>query len=151
MQPEWLTSTVTAFARSFAPPCSHSTRSFTREMMRLWLLSLSHRSCNATAAGLVAIPVVMKDLAVGNLPGPEGSFYLNPGIAKVNSTFSTAPCWSLGLGSTVSGPKQKKAGLINQTGLFNLIPAATYVPTQLPVQYQRPGEAYLPCSGWERV
>jgi hypothetical protein len=35
----------------------------------------------------------------------------------------------------------KKAGLITQTGLFNLIPAATYVPTQLPVQYHRPGEA----------
>jgi len=43
---------VRAFVRS---ACSHSTRSFTREMMRLWLLSLSHRSCNATAAGLVAI------------------------------------------------------------------------------------------------
>jgi hypothetical protein len=35
----------------------------------------------------------------------------------------------------------KKAGLLVQTGLFNLIPAATYVPTQLPVQYHRPGEA----------
>ena|SRR5256885_1736252 len=27
------------------------------------------------------------------------------------------------------------------TGLFNLIPAMTYAPTQLPVQYHRPGEA----------
>ena len=37
--------------------------------------------------------------------------------------------------------ENKKAGLISQTGLFNLIPAMTYAPTQLPVQYHRPGEA----------
>jgi hypothetical protein len=37
--------------------------------------------------------------------------------------------------------QNKKAGLIAQTGLSNLIPAVTYVPTQLPVQYHRPGEA----------
>jgi hypothetical protein len=37
--------------------------------------------------------------------------------------------------------KKQKAGLIAQTGLFNLIPATTYAPTQLPVQYHRPGEA----------
>ena len=36
----------------------------------------------------------------------------------------------------------KKAGpLINGPAFFNLIPAVTYVPTQLPVQYHRPGEA----------
>src|SRR5262245_25598918 len=35
MQPEWLTSTVTALARCFCLSSSHSTRNFTREMMRL--------------------------------------------------------------------------------------------------------------------
>ena len=37
--------------------------------------------------------------------------------------------------------KQKRAGLKIQTGPFNLLPAMTYAPTQLPVQYHRPGEA----------
>ena len=37
--------------------------------------------------------------------------------------------------------KREKAALIAQGGLCNLIPAVTYVPTQLPVQYHRPGEA----------
>jgi hypothetical protein len=37
--------------------------------------------------------------------------------------------------------QKQKAGLKAQIGLFNLIPATTYVPTQLPVQYHRPGEA----------
>jgi hypothetical protein len=37
--------------------------------------------------------------------------------------------------------QNKKAVLIAQNGLLILIPATTYVPTQLPVQYHRPGEA----------
>jgi hypothetical protein len=38
--------------------------------------------------------------------------------------------------------KNKKAALCKIRAAFsNLIPAATYVPTQLPVQYHRPGEA----------
>jgi hypothetical protein len=37
--------------------------------------------------------------------------------------------------------ENKKAVLIAQNGLSILIPATTYVPTQLPVQYHRPGEA----------
>ena len=37
---------------------------------------------------------------------------------------------------------RKEKGLSPKTEAFcNLIPAATYVPTQLPVQYHRPGEA----------
>jgi hypothetical protein len=37
--------------------------------------------------------------------------------------------------------ESKKAVLIAQDGPLILIPATTYVPTQLPVQYHRPGEA----------
>ena len=37
--------------------------------------------------------------------------------------------------------KQKRPVRNYLTGLFNLIPAMTYAPTQLPVQYHRPGEA----------
>jgi hypothetical protein len=38
--------------------------------------------------------------------------------------------------------EKKKAGLIVRPAFcFEVIPAATYVPTQLPVQYHRPGEA----------
>src|SRR5882762_4785003 len=69
MQPEWLTSTVTALARSFAPPCSHSTRSFTREMKRLWLRNLSHLSCAAMSKGWGAMLVVMIGLAREELMG----------------------------------------------------------------------------------
>jgi hypothetical protein len=39
-----------------------------------------------------------------------------------------------------SAGEKKKAGLTLQTGP-GIIPAATYVPTQLPAQYHRPGEA----------
>src|SRR5208283_1717276 len=38
--------------------------------------------------------------------------------------------------------KQKEKGPAPKNGAFSkIIPAATYVPTQLPVQYHRPGEA----------
>ena len=37
--------------------------------------------------------------------------------------------------------EQKKAGLGCLDRPLQFIPAATYVPTQLPVQYHRPGEA----------
>jgi hypothetical protein len=40
-------------------------------------------------------------------------------------------------------PHSKKKGLNHFAvqALLEIIPAATYVPTQLPVQYHRPGEA----------
>jgi hypothetical protein len=39
-------------------------------------------------------------------------------------------------------PRNKKGpGPEIEAFLFKIIPAATYVPTQLPVQYHRPGEA----------
>ena len=45
-------------------------------------------------------------------------------------------------GSTNQLAQKKKAGLgLTETGLFDLIPAVTYVPTQLPVQYHRLSEA----------
>ncbi len=34
---------------------------------------------------------------------------------------------------------------------YVLLPAATYSPTPLPVQYHRPRRGLLPCSKWERV
>jgi hypothetical protein len=38
--------------------------------------------------------------------------------------------------------EQKEKGPVPKNGAFSkIIPAATYVPTQLPVQYHRPGEA----------
>jgi hypothetical protein len=39
--------------------------------------------------------------------------------------------------------KEDKKGRPESSGaaFWNLIPATTYVPTQLPVQYHRPGEA----------
>src|SRR6267378_3217587 len=67
MQPDWLTSMVTASARSLPPPCSHSTRSLTREMMRLWLRKLSHLSCTALSRGWGAMFTVMVDLALDEL------------------------------------------------------------------------------------
>src|SRR6266849_4413505 len=67
MQPDWLTSTVTALARSLPPPCSHSTRSLTREMMRLWLRKLSHLSCTALSKGWEAMFTVIVDLALDEL------------------------------------------------------------------------------------
>jgi hypothetical protein len=37
--------------------------------------------------------------------------------------------------------EMKKAASIARSGLCNFNPATTYVPTQLPMQYHRPGEA----------
>ena len=87
--------------------------------------------------------MAMADLAGKELPGPGGANpTVVPEIAQVNSTLTTAPAWPLGLKSTVLWQTKKKAGRgVNRTGPFNLIPAVTYVPTQLPVQYHRPGEA----------
>ncbi len=39
------------------------------------------------------------------------------------------------------GGGNKKRPRSEERGLWQIIPAATYVPTQLPVQYHRPGEA----------
>src|SRR5260370_35735005 len=72
MQPEWLTSTVTALARSFAPPFSHSTRSFTLDIKHLSLHNLSHLSCTALSTGCVATVTVIVDLALEELLGPGG-------------------------------------------------------------------------------
>jgi len=48
MQPEWLTSTVTAFAVRFAGPSSHSSCSLTREMILLCVRSLAQRLSRAS-------------------------------------------------------------------------------------------------------
>src|SRR5260221_3446419 len=44
MQPEWLTSTVTALALCLCESSSHSTRNFTREITRLWVRRRAQRS-----------------------------------------------------------------------------------------------------------
>jgi len=59
MQPEWLTSTVTALARCSAESSSHSTTNFTLEKMRLWLRNLAHRSCKAGEVAFLEVPVSM--------------------------------------------------------------------------------------------
>jgi hypothetical protein len=52
--------------------------------------------------------------------------------------------------TTTCGPKNnnwldvlemKRPHRVGDTAFSKLIPATTYVPTQLPVQYHRPGEA----------
>src|SRR5579863_8725163 len=59
MQPEWLTSTVTALARCCADSSSHSTSNFTFEMTRLWLRRRAQRSCIAAEAVFVCVNVAM--------------------------------------------------------------------------------------------
>src|SRR5258708_2991199 len=62
------------------------------------------------------------NLSVGNLPGPGGrNFYLRHltlvlGIAEVNSTLSTAPPWSPGLGSTGLGVRETERAIPVKTG-----------------------------------
>jgi hypothetical protein len=41
------------------------------------------------------------------------------------------------------GASEKEKGPVPKNGAFEIIPVATYVPIQLPVQYHRPGEAGL--------
>src|ERR1700681_278442 len=93
MHPEWLTSTVTAFARCGAESSSHSTRSFTLEMMRLWPRNFVQRSCKAAATAPDARLMAMSDdLTIEGLPGAgEGVPKLLRRIARVNSTFSKVP------------------------------------------------------------
>ena len=43
--------------------------------------------------------------------------------------------------SSPSSETKRPQARLSAWGLCNLIPAATYVPTQLPAQYHRPGEA----------
>ena len=43
--------------------------------------------------------------------------------------------------SSPSSKRKRPQARLSAWGLCNLIPAATYVPTQLPAQYHRPGEA----------
>src|SRR5215470_20417951 len=65
-----------------------------------------------------------------------------PGNAQVNSTFYMEPnCTTLRTTRGQSSAPKAKGRSEGQTGLSNLIPAATYVPTQLPAQYHRPSEA----------
>src|SRR5690349_16499787 len=141
MHPEWLTSTVTALALSLAPPWSHSTRSLTREMMRLWLRSLSHLSWRALAAALETMLVDILTSLWKCSRARRGDLNLVPRYVGVNSTFSKWPfLFTPARPANLPRPTNKKAGLgISRTGpFFSLIPAATYVPTQLPAQYHRP-------------
>src|SRR5438270_13943906 len=92
MQPEWLTSTVTAFARCGAVPSSHSTRSFTLEIMRLWLLNCAQRSCTDFEVTLRAAFTTMCDLALEVYRGRGREFQSYCGRTyRVNSTFYLFP------------------------------------------------------------
>src|SRR6266403_5950757 len=88
MHPEWLTSTVTALAVWGAVPSSHSTRSFTLEIMRLWLLSCAQRSCTDCETTFRAAFRTMCDRAheVYRGRGREFPTYFE-GTYRVNSTF----------------------------------------------------------------
>ncbi len=44
-------------------------------------------------------------------------------------------------GTSTLSKNKKRARSGDRALYFEIIPAATYVPTQLPVQYHRPGEA----------
>ena len=74
-------------------------------------------------------------------------FFLQPHLTVTPLRFAiTSPLSGceedLHLQAVEHARRTKKGRPVDQrTGLFNLIPAVTYVPTQLPVQYHRPGEA----------
>src|SRR5579883_463794 len=87
MQPEWLTSTVTALARLLAEPSSHSTCNFTREMMRLWLRSRAQRSSTLSLLGAFARFIAIRNLSSESLALREGDFTVAPSLGPVNSTF----------------------------------------------------------------
>ncbi len=59
-----------------------------REMMRLWLRNLSHRSCSALAAALEMIFVVMATSLWKCSWARRGALKLVPRCVGVNSTFS---------------------------------------------------------------
>ena len=59
---------------------------------------------------------------------------------KASATFRNAEK-SARLGRRPLQRQRKKKAPNWSSGPFEIIPAATYVPTQLPVQYHRPGEA----------
>lgn len=63
-------------------------------------------------------------------------YYMQPNLHKVELN-AGIPAFSTGPSRT----EKQKAGLIFSDRPLDLIPAVTYVPTQLPVQYHRPGEA----------
>jgi hypothetical protein len=68
-------------------------------------------------------------------------FRLSPGIFDIARLRGTRQNRWQSKSGDLRSLENKKAGLSAQTGLIKLIPAVTYVPTQLPVQYHRPGEA----------
>src|SRR5437762_1767480 len=118
IQPEWLTSTVTALALSLVPPWSHSTRSLTREMIRLWLRNLSHLSCRALAAALETMLVDMVTSLWMCSRARRGDLNLVPRCVGVNSTFSKSLfCSPSSRSPNLPGPTNKKAGpSISRTG-----------------------------------
>ena len=69
-------------------------------------------------------------LATGSVRGEPSFCSHSPGRAVQSSRMTLK-----------TSAKTKKADPKNRTGLGKLIPATTYVPTQLPVQYHRPCEA----------
>lgn len=64
-----------------------------REMMRLWLLNLSHLSCRALAAVLETMLVLMETSLWKCSRARRGISKLVPRCAEVNSTFSLALSW----------------------------------------------------------
>jgi hypothetical protein len=54
----------------------------TREMIRLWVRNLSHRSFRALAVALETTFVAIGDLTVDVLPGPGSQLQLSPGNCR---------------------------------------------------------------------
>src|SRR5438270_12964732 len=92
MHPEWLTSTVTAFALCAAAPSSHSTSSFILEIMRLWLRKSAQRSCTDLLLVFWTVWRTMRYLALEVYRGPGREFQSYCGeLYRVNSTFHFFP------------------------------------------------------------
>src|SRR5260370_41734221 len=89
MHPEWLTSTVTAWAWCAAEPSSHSTSNFTLEMMRLWLRSCAQRSCKDLATMFGARFGAMCDLTQEVCGPGEGGSKLTASGYPVQEYFFT--------------------------------------------------------------
>src|SRR6266481_3522506 len=78
MQPEWLTSTVTALALCLCESSSHSTRNFTREITRLWVRRRAQRS-STVSIGFFNVLITTANLVKKDyIRGLRGKYNVRP-------------------------------------------------------------------------